>query len=313
MSQSRKSPEPGDTPDRWPSLPYAEWQDTCATLHMWTQIVGKIRLSYAPRENHFWHAALHVTPRGLTTSPIPAGSRTFAVTFDFVNHCLDIDTSDGICRTMALYPRSVADFYAELISVLRTIGLEISIFLTPQEVPDPIPFDEDTIHASYEQNAVERFRQILVQTDRIFKEFRGRFIGKSSPVIFWWGSFDLAVTRFSGRRAPERPGADYITREAYSHECSSVGFWPGNGGFGKPAFYAYTAPPPEGYGEGRVRPTAAYYDSILGEFLLPYDDVRASRAPESDLLAFLQSAYELGANLGGWDRENLERRGEAAG
>jgi hypothetical protein len=291
----------------WPGLPYEEWKDTYDTVHMWTQIVGKIRLAHSPTVNHWWHAALYVTPRGLTTSPIPYAGRTFEIQFDFIDHNLSIQTSDGMVRYMGLYPRSVADFYQELVAILASMGLEVKINPMPQEVADPIRCDQDNEHASYDEAYIERFRRILVQTDHIFKVFRGRFIGKCSPVHFWWGAFDLAVTRFSGRRAPERPGANLINREAYSHECSSVGFWPGSGGLLKPAFYAYTAPAPPGFNEAPIRPESAYYDSSIGEFILRYDDMRVAGQPAEMLLDFLQNAYEAGANLGKWDRDSLER------
>jgi hypothetical protein len=292
--------------EAWPSLPYEEWKDTCETVHMWTQIVGKIRLELSPKINHWWHVSLYVTPRGLTTSPIPYGARTFEIQFDFVDHKIFIQASDGKTRHIDLYPRSVADFYRELMSILRSMGLTVKINPMPQEVDSPIRCDEDYFHAQYDQAYIERYRRILVQTDQVFKTFRGRFIGKCSPVHFWWGAFDLAVTRFSGQRAPEKPGANRIDREAYSHECSSVGFWPGSGSLLKPAFYAYTYPEPPGYRETPFRPESAYYDADLGEFILLYDDVRTADRPAEMLLDFLQRAYEAGANLGKWDRSNLE-------
>lgn len=291
----------------WSSLHYEEWKDTYDTVHMWTQIVGKIRLALSPPVNHWWQAALYVTPRGLTTSPIPYAARTFEIQFDFADHNLFIQTSDGMTRYMGLYPRSVADFYRELMAILQSMGFEVKINPLQQEVANPLRCDQDNIHASYDQEYVNRFRRILVQTDRVFKEFRGRFLGKCSPVHFWWGSFDLAVTRFSGRRAPERPGADRIQSEAYSHECSSAGFWPGSGGLLKPAFYAYTVPAPTGYKDVPIRPESAYYDPNMDEFFLLYDDVRTADRPAEMLLDFLQSTYEAGANLGKWDRSGLER------
>jgi hypothetical protein len=290
----------------WPGLPYEEWKDTYDTVHMWTQIVGKIRLALSPKVNHWWHSALYVTPRGLTTSPIPYAARTFEIQFDFTDHNLSIQTSDGMTRYMGLYPRSVADFYQELMAILASMGLGVKINPMPQEVANPIRCDQDHEHAAYDELYIERFRRILVQTDHIFKMFRGRFIGKCSPVHFWWGSFDLAVTRFSGRLAPKKPGANYINREAYSHECSSVGFWPGSGGLLKPAFYAYTVPVPAGYNEMPIRPESAHYDSSIGEFILLYDDIRTAEQPAEMLLDFLQSTYEVGANLGKWDRTSLE-------
>ncbi|HYN84231.1 MAG TPA: DUF5996 family protein [Pyrinomonadaceae bacterium] len=293
----------------WPALPLAEWRDTYATLHMWTQVVGKVRLVCSPRVNHFWEVPLYVTPRGLTTSAVPHGTRDFDLTFDFIAHRLVLTTSDGEFRSIALEPKSVADFYAELMSLLRELNLEVKIRALPDEVADPIPFAEDRVHATYEAAQAERFWRALVQADRVFKSFRGRFIGKCSPVHFFWGSFDLAVTRFSGRRAPEREGADSITREAYSHECISHGFWPGGGAVEGAAFYSYTAPEPAGYKEARVRPAEAFYSKDLSEFLLMYDDVRRAPAPDEALTEFLQSTYEAGAELAGWDRAALERAG----
>lgn len=291
----------------WPSLPYEEWKDTYETLHMWTQIVGKIRLALSPMVNHWWQVTLYVTPRGLTTSPIPYGTGTFEIRFDFIDHHLTVYKSDGTTRIMGLYPRSVADFYRELMSILRSLGIQVMINPIPQEVPNPIACDTDTVHASYDEEYANRFWRILVQTDSILKEFRGRFIGKCSPVHFFWGSFDLVVTRFSGRRAPERPGADLMTREAYSHECSSVGFWPGSGSVLAPAYYAYTTPEPSGLSQARVHPDAAYYDPQMKEFFLMYDDVRGAPDPRATLLDFLQTTYEAGADLAGWDRSSLER------
>jgi hypothetical protein len=293
--------------DVWPSLPYEAWKDTYETLHMWTQIVGKIRLTLSPMANHWWQVTLYVTPRGLTTSPIPYGGRTFDITFDFIDHDLAVHTSDGSARYMSLHPRTVADFYQELMSILRALGIDVTINTTPQEVPNPISCDVDTVHASYDEEYANRFWRILVETDSIFKEFRGSFIGKCSPVHFFWGSFDLAITRFSGRRAPERAGADHIQREAYSHECSSVGFWPGSGSLLAPAYYAYTVPAPSGISRVPVRPDAAHFDRQLGEFILLYDDVRKAVDPRAALLDFLQSTYEAGADLAHWDRHALER------
>jgi hypothetical protein len=274
---------------------------------MWTQVVGKIRLSLSPKVNHWWHTALYVSSRGITTSPIPYGSHTFELTFDFIDHALVVQTSEGMTRYVALYPRAVADFYRELMAVMRSVGIEVRINPTPQEVPNPINCDVDTEHHSYDQEYAHRWWLILLQTSTVLQEFRGRFIGKCSPVHFWWGSFDLAVTRFSGRRAPERPGADLITREAYSHECSSAGFWPGGSAFPVPAFYAYTAPSPAGLEKGVIRPPEAYWDKGFGEFLLPYDAVRRAAEPRQLLMDFLQSTYAAGADLAHWDREALER------
>jgi hypothetical protein len=296
-----------DRPECWPSLPLASWKDTCATLHMWTQIVGKVRLALTPLVNHFWNVPLYVSARGLTTSRIPYGERAFELWFDFIQHRLVLETSDGEVKTIALAPRSVADFYREFVEMLRSAEIEVKIWRMPVEIPNPIAFDQDRIHSSYDRAAVESFWRILLTVDAVFNQFRAGFIGKSSPVHFFWGSFDLAVTRFSGRRAPERPGADPITREAYSHEASSVGFWPGSGDVKDAAFYSYMAPTPQGFAEARVRPDAAYYDKQLGEFLLMYEDVRKSASPSAALLEFCQSTYEAGANLGNWERKALER------
>ena len=293
--------------DVWPSLPLEEWRDTYATLHMWTQIVGKVRLVLSPRINHWWQAALYVTSRGLTTSPIPHGLGAFEIDFDFIDHRLLINTSGGAEKVLELRPRSVADFYKELMAALGSLGIEAKIKARPDEVPDPIPFAEDHAHASYDPEYANRFWRILVQSDRVFREFRARFIGKCSPVHFFWGSFDLAVTRFSGRRAPEREGADSITREAYSHEVISHGFWPGSGNIQYPAFYSYTAPEPQGLPQAKVRPAAAFYNPETAGFVLPYDDVRLADSPDDALMEFLQSTYEAGANLANWDRASLER------
>lgn len=293
--------------ETWPSLPLAEWKDTYATLHMWTQIVGKVRLTLCPPVNHFWHCTLYVTSRGLTTSPIPQGNHTFEIEFDFIDHALMIKTSDGVVRTIALEPRSVAEFYAELMATLQSLGIDVTINAKPDEVPDPIPFAEDRQHASYDPEYANRFWRILVQTDRVFKQFRSGFIGKCSPVHFFWGSFDMAVTRFSGRRAPERPGADLITRESYSHEVISHGFWPGSGAIQEPAFYAYSAPVPEGLEKEPLSPAAAFYSLEAKEFFLMYEDVRKAASPDQALLEFMQSTYDAGAKLANWDRAALER------
>jgi Family of unknown function (DUF5996) len=290
----------------WPALPLEEWRPNCATLHMWTQIVGKVRSALSPHVNHWWEVPLYVSARGLTTSPIPYGERVFEIEFDFLDHNLAIRSSDRATKFVPFYPRSVADFYREVMAVLRAMDMEIKIWPKPVEISDPIPFPDDEQHASYDAQYVSRFYHILLQVDAIFKEFRGRFIGKVSPVHFFWGSFDLAVTRFSGRRAPEREGADLITREAYSHECCSAGFWPGSGEIASPAFYSYTSPAPQGYSTYRVLPPAAHYHSGLGEFILMYDDVRHAAVPRDTLIDFLQSTYEAGANLANWDRAALE-------
>lgn len=296
----------------WPALPLDEWQDTYATLHRWSQIVGKVRLARMPWINHSWHVTLYVTSRGLTTSAIPCGARSFQIDFDFIDHQLPIRTSDGEVRSVALRPRSVADFYRELMAQLRDLGIETAIHPRPNEVEDPTPFPEDEQHASYDAGAANRFWRVLVQTERVLTAFRARFIGKCSPVHFFWGSFDLAVTRFSGRPAPPHPGGvpnlpDRVAREAYSHEVSSAGFWPGGGGISYPAFYSYAYPEPEGYRDAPVRPSGAFYSSELREFLLPYDEVRRAGAPDEALLEFLESTYLAAADPGRWDRSALER------
>lgn len=291
----------------WPELPLDAWQPTYQTLHMWTQVVGKVRLALSPQVNHWWEVPLYVNARGLTTSPIPYGNGIFEVQFDFLEHTLAIQDSWGSSKNLALKAQTVADFYAEFMSALRSLGIEVKIWTMPVEVPNPVRFETDTQHASYDPEYVHRFWRILILSDSIFAEFRARFIGKNSPVHFFWGSFDLAVTRFSGRRAPERPQADAITREAYSHEVISAGFWPGGGDIKGPAFYAYAAPEPAGYADQTVNPSAAYYHPGMKEFVLMYDDVRRSASPRQDLLDFLQSTYEAGAKLAHWDRQALER------
>ena len=298
---------PADRPECWPSLPLDSWKDTYATLHMWTQIVGKVRLALTPLVNHWWNVPLYVTARGLTTSLIPYGERSFELRFDFLKHQLVLETCEGVVKALALAPRSVADFYQEFMSMLRAQNINVKIWHMPVEIPNPIPFDQDRVHASYDPKSAENFWRILMSVDAVFKEFRSRFIGKSSPVHFFWGSFDLAVTRFSGRKAPERPGADKMTREAYSHEVSSVGFWPGSSGMSDAAFYSYAAPEPDGFKQAPVQPKAAGYNASLGEFLLPYEDVRKAESPSSSLLQFCQSTYDAAANLGKWDRVALER------
>ncbi|MBW4620568.1 MAG: hypothetical protein KME17_14590 [Cyanosarcina radialis HA8281-LM2] len=296
----------------WPDLPLAAWQDTYATLHLWTQIVGKIRLALAPNLNHWWHSTLYVTPRGLTTGAIPYATRNFQISFDFLEHQLQIDTSDGITKRIALAPRSVADFYRDVMDALSEMGIKVPIWTMPQEVAEPIPFDRDDRHTAYDPEYAQRCWRILVQADRVMSAFRSRFIGKSSPVHFFWGSFDLAVTRFSGRPAPEHPGgipnmSDWVTREAYSHEVSSCGFWPGGGSIVEPVFYAYAYPAPEGFPDYTVQPKEAFYSSQMQEFILPYEAVRQADDPDATLLAFFQSTYEAAANLGHWDRAALER------
>jgi hypothetical protein len=302
----------GDAPrtlsrsEAWPALPLQDWQETYHNLHMWTQIVGKVRLELTPNTNHWWNVPLYVNARGLTTSPIPYGGFVFEIQFDFISHELLIDRSDGVRRKLALVPRTVAEFYAEFMSALRSLGIELTIYAKPVEVVDPIPFAEDHLYRAYDRNAAHRFWRILVSCDAVFKQFRARFLGKNSPVQFFWGSFDLAVTRFSGRRAPERPGADPITREAYSHEVISAGWWPGGSGVDGPAFYCYAAPAPAGLEVQKVRPEAAFYHPELKEFILMYDAVRQTKSPEGTLLEFLQSTYEAAATLARWNREELE-------
>jgi len=295
----------------WPHLPYERWRDTCVTLQLWTQIVGKIRLSLTPWLNHSWHVTLYVTARGLTTSPIPFGPRIFQIDFDFIDHRLRVETSEGAQRQFPLRPQSVSDFYAALIAALAALGIKVSINEWPNEMPERIRFGEDQEHAAYDPEYANRFWKILVQADRVFKFFRTGFIGKCSPVHFFWGSFDLAVTRFSGRRAPLHPGgvphlANDVVREAYSHEVSSAGFWPGGGAIEYPAFYSYAYPEPAGFPSATVRPDAAFYSQELREFILPYDVARTATSPDETLLAFLQSTYDAAANAGGWDRVALE-------
>ncbi len=306
--------DPPPSSDAWPALPLAEWRDTYATLHMWTQIVGKTRLTLAPMENHWWQVALYLTPRGLTTSGMPSNRGTLAVEFDFVDHRLHLLTGGSVSPAIPLVPQSVADFYAAYMETLGSLGIEVRMRPVPVEVETAIPFPEDREHASYDADAANRWWRILLQTDRLLKRFRGGFLGKSSPVHFFWGGFDLAVTRFSGRRAPLHPGGapncpDYVMTEAYSHECSSCGFWPGGGALAEPAFYAYAYPEPKGYSDRPVQPAEAYYHEGLREFILPYEAVRGSASPDDALLGFVQSSYQAAADLGKWDRATLERRG----
>lgn len=296
-----------DKPEVWPSLPLEAWKDTYATLHMWTQVVGKIRLEQTPLVNHWWNVPLYVTARGLTTSAMPYMARTFEIDFDFIDHNLNIKTSDGAHQEIPLEPRSVASFYHEVMSRLSELDIDVKIWTTPVEIPDPVPFEKDEVHASYDAEYANRFWRILLQTEKVFEEFRSRFTGKCSPVHFFWGSFDFAVTRFSGRPAPERPGADLITREAYSHEVISHGFWPGSGAITAPAFYSYTAPEPDGLSGEKIRPEKAFYHQEAKEFLFYYDDVRQAASPEQALMEFMQSTYEAGARLAHWDRAALER------
>jgi len=273
---------------------------------MWTQMVGKVRLALTPKVNHWWNVPLYVTSRGLTTSQMPYGDRALELWFDFIDHQLVLQASDGLRKTLPLAPRPVADFYLQFMDMLRSAGFDVKIWKMPVEIPDPIPFDQDRTHASYDPESARKFWRILLSVQQVLDEFRSRFLGKSSPVHFFWGSFDLAVTRFSGRRAPERPGADSITREAYSHEVSSVGFWPGSGAIDA-AFYSYAAPEPPGFKNAHVLPSAARYDPQLSEFILMYDDVRNAPSPSAALLDFCQSTYEAAANLATWDRKALER------
>lgn len=303
---------PADPRHAWPTLPpLAGWQDTATTVHLWTQVVGKIRLARAPRLNHSWGTTLYVTTRGLTTSPIPYEARTFALDFDFVDHALRVSTSEGEERAFALAPMSVAAFYRKTMEALDALDIAVKLFTRPVEVVEAIPFEEDETHASYDADAVYRFWLALVQANRVFATFRARFIGKGSPVHFFWGAFDLAVSRFSGRTAPRHPGgapnvADWVMQEAYSHEVSSAGFWPG-AGLGEAAFYAYAYPEPDGFRAHAVEPEAAYFHEALGEFVLPYEAVQTAADPDGALLAFLQTTYEAAADLAGWDRPALER------
>lgn len=301
-----------NSPSAWPALPLDGWKDTYATLHMWTQIVGKVKLALTPRVNHWWNVPFYVSPHGLTTSAMPYRERIFEIQFDFLNHQLQIQCNDGGERALKLRPQSVADFYREFMDSLHSAGIEVKIWRMPVEILNPIAFDEDRLHASYDPEAAGRLWRILLSVDEVLKEFRARFIGKSSPVHFFWGSFDMAVTRFSGRGAPERPNADPITREAYSHECISAGFWPGSGEIREPAFYAYAAPEPKGFREAKALPAAASYHSGLGEFVLRYEDVRNAADPRTTLLDFLQTTYDAGATLGNWDRQALERPAQSS-
>ena len=301
------------TSNVWPALPFAEWKDTAITLHMWTQIVGKIRLTLTPWTNHSWHVTLYVTSRGLTTSPIPHGICTFEIQFDFINHQLLVDKSDGARRKLELKPQSVADFYRTLMRTLEDLDLPVTINTMPNEIENPVPLDQDEEHHSYDPEYANRFWRVLVQSDRVFKEFRSRFCGKCSPVHFFWGSFDLAVTRFSGRPAPPHPGGvphlpDAITREAYSQEVSSLGFWPGNAAIPTPVFYSYAYPEPPGFAGAKVQPPEVYYESKLREYILPYDAVRTAEKSDEVLLDFAQSAYDAASKLGKWDRDALEEK-----
>jgi hypothetical protein len=307
VSDGRLTTAMADEVEPWPSLELAAWEPTYATLHLWSQMVGKTRLALSPPVNHWWHVALYLSPRGLTTGLIPYGRGGFEVEFDFIAHQLVARTSAGTSRTIALVPRTVADFYGAYLTLLSELGIAVRLTPKPCELPDPILFPEDRVHAAYDADYANRFWRVLVQVDRVLKEFRGRFIGKASPSHFFWGSFDLAATRYSGRRAPERPGADMITREAYSHECISAGFWPGSGPVREAAFYAYAFPEPAGLADAKITPADAYYHRQLGEFILPYEAVRSAKEPDAVLRAFLTSTYDAAATLGLWDRAALER------
>ena len=292
----------------WPSLQLAEWQDTHDTLHMWMQIVGKTRLALAPRENHWWHVALYVSARGLVTSPIPYRSRTFEIEFDFMDHRLVVNTSDGATRSIALRPQAVADFYREYMGMLDTLGIAVKIWPVPVEVEAPIPFLDDRRHASYDPELAQRFFHMLLHANRALTRFKGRFLGKASPVHFFWGAFDLALTRFSGRRAPEPKNTEWrVLREAMSHEEISFGFWPGSGTVAEPAFYAYVRPEPPRLPTTSVRPSTAYYSRELADFILPYESVRSVSSPDDAVLDFCQSVYDAGADLARWDRAALDR------
>jgi len=302
-----------ESPGAWPALAYTEWKDTYETVHLWTQIVGKIRMARTPWINHSWSVALYVTARGLTTSPVPHGSRAFQIDFDFVEHALEIRSSDGLFRRIELVPRSVADFHAAILAALDDIGLGVRIEPAPCEIENAIPFPEDRVHRAYDPDAANRFFRALSQAHRVLQEFRAHYIGKASPVHFFWGSFDLAVTRFSGRVAPSHPGGaphlpGWVSREAYSHEVSSCGFWPGGEALPYPLFYSYAYPEPEGFRAARIRSEGAFYDSTFGEFILPYDRVSESSDPNRTLSSFLQSTYAAAADLGFWDRPALERK-----
>jgi hypothetical protein len=297
----------------WPSLPLGEWEATRDTLQLWTQIVGKIRLALAPMENHWWQVPLYVNARGLTTSAMPCQGVAVELVFDFLDHRLRIQTSSGKSATVPLRPRTVADFYSEVMSALGNLDMEVRIWPRPVEIVEPIRFDQDEVHVSYDADAARRFWRLLVQVDRVFDRFRGRFLGKCSPVNFWWGSFDLSCTRFSGRVAPTHPGgipnlADRVTREAYSHECISAGWWPGGDPVPEPSFYAYSYPVPDGSADARITPRAGYFHPQLREWILPYESVRTAADPDGMLLDFLQSTYEAAAELLGWDRAALDRR-----
>jgi hypothetical protein len=297
--------------NRWPELPLEGWEDTYHTLHMWTQIIGKIRLMLTPLQNHWWNSTLYVTPRGLTTSTMIYKDRYLQIDFDFISHVVLIVTSEDSTKTIALQSRSVADFYQETMSALASLGMPVNIWTTPVEVPDQTPFEKDQKHATYDPEYAHRFWRVLLEVNKVLSEFRSHFTGKASPVHFFWGAFDLAVTRFSGRTAPEHPGVPYCARfvmvEAYSHEVSSCGFWPGGPPINEPIFYAYAYPEPQGFRDYPIQPREALYHGEMGEFVLPYDAVRTSKSPDETLLSFLQSSYEAAATCANWDRRALER------
>jgi hypothetical protein len=303
---------PSPNAERWPELSYAAWKDTRDTLHLWTQVVGKIRLALTPWLNHSWHVVLYVTARGLTTSPIPYRGREFQIDFDFIDHVLWVRTSDGQSRDLRLVPMPVAEFYKQVIAVLGALGVDVAVRTMPCEIPNCIPFEQDIVHRAYDSDYANRFWRVLLSTHRVMTQFRSAFLGKASPVHFFWGSFDLAVTRFSGRRAPRHPGGvphlpDSVAQEAYSHEVSSAGFWPGGGGpIEYAAFYSYAYPSPKGFASARAKPNEAFFSEALGEFILPYDAVRMAADPERALMEFLQSTYEAATDLGSWDRAALE-------
>jgi hypothetical protein len=307
--------EPDFVPDpaeKWPDIPLAAWSDTCDTLQLWTQIVGKVRLALTPLINHWWNVTLRVTARGLAAPAMPYAGGTVDIVFDFVHHRLDIETSDGRVESLALEPMPVADFYAGVMARLRRLGIDVPIRTMPCEIAGSIPFDQDRTHAQYDPVYAQKFWLALLQANRVMTEFRARFIGKVSPVHFFWGSFDLAVTRFSGRTAPPPSGVtphvgSWVMAEAYSHEVSSCGFWPGNGGYGRAAFYVYAYPEPPGFGDMRLETAQAFYDKNLGQFILPYDVVRQAEDPDSLLLGFFQETYQAAADLAKWDRTALER------
>jgi len=305
MTNTTRPHVPDETP--WPALPLAEWQATRETLHLWTQVIGKVRLALTPWLNHSWHVTLHVTMRGLGTPPIVYQGRAFTIEFDFIDHVLWLRTSDGHFRQLMLKPMTVAEFYADVMVALREIGIDVRINEMPNEISGAVPFPDDRTHASYDRDFAQKFWRVLLSSHEVFSHFRTGFLGKASPVHFFWGSFDLAVTRFSGRRAPPMPEVDAVTREGYSHEVSSVGWWPGDETTPYAAFYSYSAPEPAGFGEATVRPRAAFYDRTASQFRLKYDDVRTAPEPRQAVLDFCQSTYEAAANLGSWNRSELER------